>query len=266
LEARSDDGLGWSLAFKALLWARLSDGDHAWKLMRLALAPAYGMDIRYDNGGGVYPNLFDACPPFQIDGNFGVTAAIAELLLQSQEGRIHLLPALPETWKNGVVSGLRARGGFEIDMAWKDGRLVAATIKSSEGGTSHVYYAGKAIMLKMKRGESVRLDGTLSQASLKMKHVLIDYQRLTKSLSGRYSLIHAKLRQFQRKLAGGPGWIRIPSLPPISRVTSARRRRALVHATTSKRATRMKGGVRLSALTYPIPNLQNAALALYSRA
>ena len=155
--------MGWSLAFKALLWARLGDGDHAWKLVRNALAPAYGMDIRYDKGGGVYPNLFDACPPFQIDGNFGVTAAVGEMLLQSEDGRIHLLPALPEAWENGRVKGLRARGGFEIDMAWKDGRLTAATIKSSAGGTSHVYYAGNAIMLKMKKGESVRLDGTLSK-------------------------------------------------------------------------------------------------------
>ena len=163
LEARTDEGLGWSLAFKALLWARLGDGDHAWRLVRNALAPAYGMDMRYDKGGGVYPNLFDACPPFQIDGNFGVTAAIAEMLLQSEEGRIHLLPALPETWKNGKVAGLRARGGFEIDMAWKDGRLIATTIKSGAGGTCHVYYAGKAIMLKVKKGETVRLDGTLSQ-------------------------------------------------------------------------------------------------------
>jgi alpha-L-fucosidase 2 len=162
LEARSDEGLGWSLAFKALLWARLGDGDHAWKLVRHALAPAYGMDIRYDNGGGVYPNLFDACPPFQIDGNFGVTAAIAEMLLQSEEGRIHLLPALPEAWKDGSVAGLRGRGGFEIDMTWKHGRLIEGTIKSSAGGTCHVYYAGKAIMLTMKKGESVRLDGTLS--------------------------------------------------------------------------------------------------------
>jgi alpha-L-fucosidase 2 len=162
LETRSDEGLGWSLAFKALLWARLGDGDHAWKLVRNALAPAYGLNIRYDKGGGVYPNLFDACPPFQIDGNFGVTAAIAEMLLQSEEGRIRLLPALPEAWKDGMVAELRARGGFEINMAWKDGHLIAVTIKSSEGGTCHVYYAGKATMLKMKKGDTVGLDGTLS--------------------------------------------------------------------------------------------------------
>jgi alpha-L-fucosidase 2 len=162
LEARTDEGLGWSLAFKALMWARLGDGDHAWKLVRNALAPAYGMDMRYDNGGGVYPNLFDACPPFQIDGNFGVTAAVAEMLLQSEDGRIHLLPALPKAWKNGMVQGLRARGGFEIDMTWKDGRLIAATIKSGAGGTCHVFYAGNEITLEMKKGESIQLDGTLS--------------------------------------------------------------------------------------------------------
>src|SRR5882762_2903086 len=162
LEARTDEGLGWSLAFKALLWARLGDGDHAWKLARNALATAYAMDMRYDNGGGVYPNLFDACPPFQIDGNFGVTAAIAEMLLQSEEGRIHLLPALPEQWKNGTVKGLRARGGFEIDMTWEEGRLIAATIKSGLGGTCHIFYAGKEIILEMKKGESIQVDGMLS--------------------------------------------------------------------------------------------------------
>lgn len=161
LETRTDDGVGWSLSFKALLWARLGDSNHAWKLVRNALAPAYGMDMRYDKGGGVYPNLFDACPPFQIDGNFGVTAAIAEMLLQSEEGRIHLLPALPDAWKNGKVEGLRARGGFEIGMNWKDGRLTAATIKSSPGGTCHVFYSGKTIMLALKKGETVQLDGTL---------------------------------------------------------------------------------------------------------
>jgi alpha-L-fucosidase 2 len=173
LEARTDEGVGWSLAFKALMWARLRDGDHAWKLVRNALAPAYGMDMRYDKGGGVYPNLFDACPPFQIDGNFGTTAAIAEMLLQSHrtaEARsqkseirvIELLSALPKAWPSGSVSGLRARGGFEIAMKWKDGLLVAATIKSSAGGICNVFYAGKETILRMKKGESVQLDGTLS--------------------------------------------------------------------------------------------------------
>lgn len=159
LQVRGDDGVGWSLAFKAALWARLGDGNHAWSLVQKALEPANGMEIRYDGGGGVYPNLFDACPPFQIDGNFGTTAAIGEMLLQSQDGVIQLLPALPEAWKTGKVTGLCARGDFEVGLIWNDGRLVSATLRSNAGNTCRVSCQGKTVVLKIKKGDTVTLDG-----------------------------------------------------------------------------------------------------------
>jgi alpha-L-fucosidase 2 len=156
----SDSGaVGWSLAYKAVLWARLGNGNYAWGMICEALQPAYGMGERYDGGGGVYPNLFDACPPFQIDGNFGVTATIAEMLLQSGDGTIHLLPAIPEAWSEGKVTGLRARGGFDVSMAWKNGKLVSATIHSTTGEACRVNYGGQSIDLKIKKGKSVTLDG-----------------------------------------------------------------------------------------------------------
>ena len=161
LLARGDDSIGWSYAFKAALWARLGDGDHAWELIRGALSPAMSQEISYSNGGGVYPNMFDACPPFQIDANFGVPAAIAEMLIQSQEGTIYLLPALPSAWKEGTVIGLCARGGFEVDLVWKDGVLTSATVHSKLGGPCHVNYNGKEIVLQTKKGENIRLNGNL---------------------------------------------------------------------------------------------------------
>jgi alpha-L-fucosidase 2 len=159
LIVRGDDSVGWSYAYKSALWARLGDGNHAWRLVQGALNPVTTGEIHYDNGGGVYPNLFDACPPYQIDANFGVPAAIAEMLLQSQDGTIHLLPALPDDWKNGNVSGLRARGGFEVGLSWQNGKLISATIRSDLGETCTVNYEGRLTALKIRQGTSVVLRG-----------------------------------------------------------------------------------------------------------
>jgi alpha-L-fucosidase 2 len=163
LAARGDDGLGWSYAYRAVLWARLGDGNHAWLIVKRALSPVATHQMRYDNGGGVYPNLFDACPPFQIDGNFGVPSAIAEMLLQSQDGMVHLLPALPDAWKNGKVSGLRARAGFQVDITWQDGKLTSATIHSDLGEPCSVNYDGKTVAFKIKKGRSITLNGRMAE-------------------------------------------------------------------------------------------------------
>ena len=124
---RGDDGTGWSLAWKVNLWARLLDGDHALRLIdrQLRYTPAGGAEANYRNGGGTYPNMLDAHPPFQIDGNFGVTSGICEMLLQSDGTHIYLLPALPQKWANGSVKGLAAKGNVTVDMAWEKGKLVS---------------------------------------------------------------------------------------------------------------------------------------------
>ncbi len=157
MELRGDDATGWSFGWKTCLWARLLDGDHAWQIIRMALRLVPGhAATSYAGGGGVYANLFDAHPPFQIDGNFGVTAGIAEMLLQSHvrvdeanEGlgsfEIHLLPALPKAWSDGQVAGLRARGGVTVDISWRHGQILECTLQATQAGTYNLRYRGQCV-------------------------------------------------------------------------------------------------------------------------
>ncbi|MFT3997885.1 MAG: glycoside hydrolase family 95 protein [Asticcacaulis sp.] len=146
LEIRGDDATGWGIGWRINLWARLKEGDHAHEVIKLLLHPRRS-----------YPNLFDAHPPFQIDGNFGGAAGIAEMLMQSHRGRIELLPALPSVWPQGRFSGLKARGGFEVALEWADGVPSQATIHSVRGGRTQVVWKKARLDLNLKAGERVTL-------------------------------------------------------------------------------------------------------------
>lgn len=132
LEIRGDGGTGWSRVWKVAMWARLLDGNHAYKLLQNDME--YTNERGFSEVGGTYANLFNACPPFQIDGNYGIVEGISEMLLQSHLGEIHLLPALPDAWQKGAISGLRARGGYTVAMDWDKGKLTTATITSNREG------------------------------------------------------------------------------------------------------------------------------------
>ncbi len=145
---RGDVSTGWSMGWKVNFWARLLDGNHAFKLIKDQLTLVN--PVRSGNNGGTYPNLFDAHPPFQIDGNFGCTAGIAEMLMQSYAGSIHLLPALPDEWVNGRISGLRTPGGFEISFEWENGEVQKIEILSNLGGNCRIRVPNEVILKKGK--------------------------------------------------------------------------------------------------------------------
>jgi alpha-L-fucosidase 2 len=162
LEMRGDAGTGWSLAWKINLWARLLDGERAYRLLQQALTPVPAAGRGGSGGaGGVYPNLFDAHPPFQIDGNFGATSGITEMLLQSHAGEIHLLPALPRAWPDGEITGLRARGGVQVDISWRGGRLASALLRADAETRCQVRHGERMVTLQLRGRRPARLDGNL---------------------------------------------------------------------------------------------------------
>jgi len=164
LNARGDASTGWSRAWKINFWARLGDGDRAYKLLRnLITLVSETRTIYGKSGAGIYSNLFDSHPPFQIDGNLGATAGYCEMLVQSHAGQIQLLPALPSTWPTGSATGLCARGGFEVDITWKDGQLTGTVIRSKSGQDCRVVYGSHTWESKTDAGETYSLDRQLKQ-------------------------------------------------------------------------------------------------------
>jgi len=157
LELKGDETTGWSTGWRINLWARMKNGEKAYQIYRkllTAVAPEKSRMPNYSKGGGTYPNLFDAHPPFQIDGNFGGVAGVCEMLIQSRDGEIELLPALPKAWSEGSVSGLCARGGYEVSFEWKGGYVRNCSIKAKNNGTITLFYNGQQKTVKLKAGQT----------------------------------------------------------------------------------------------------------------
>ena len=157
LELKGDETTGWSTGWRINLWARMKNGEKAYQIYRkllTAVAPEKSRMPNYSKGGGTYPNLFDAHPPFQIDGNFGGVAGVCEMLIQSRDDEIELLPALPKAWNEGSVSGLCARGGYEVSFEWKDGKVRDCSIKARNNGTVTLKYNGQQKTVKLKAGQT----------------------------------------------------------------------------------------------------------------
>ena len=181
LESRGDLGTGWSRAWKIACWARLFDGDHAYKLLKSALKFTDHIPLSMDNDkGGVYKNLLDAHPPFQIDGNFGATAGITEMLIQSNLGFIHVLPALPSAWKKGKAKGLKAEGNFTVNMEWADGSLKECSIYSGSGKPCKLYFPDTSNVQKVVTDKGV---------SVKYKIIDSNFLSFETKKNGKYEII-----------------------------------------------------------------------------
>ena len=160
---RGDEGTGWSLAWKINFWARFLDGNHAWEMVKMVFRPVQIDKEVYTGGGGSYTNLFDAHPPFQIDGNFGATAGIIEMLVQSHLDEIHLLPALPDALPDGQIRGVRARGGFILDFEWKAGKLQNLKARSTAGNPCKITCAGQTVELNTTKNKTYSFNGRLDK-------------------------------------------------------------------------------------------------------
>lgn len=177
LERRGDGGTGWSRAWKINFWARLHDGNRAYKLLKSLLEPSVKDYTEYDGaGGGTYPNLFCAHPPFQIDGNFGGTAGIAEMLIQSHDGFIELLPAIPDNWAEGSFKGLKVRGGAEVSASWRSNQLQKAQLVASVDNELKLKVPAK-VKLVVRNGETLEIkDGFITLSLLKGERVVLDFK------------------------------------------------------------------------------------------